>query len=584
LPPSPTRLLRPLVLLAWRERWWLVAFAALLTLCRVPTIDGWDEAFYVGQLTSAVGDRDLRLQDDVVLVPKRFEEKCRIVSSALPSGALANTFSIGPALLLSPFVTPFVSAASPPPWLPFRAAAAAGAMLLLSLTALACVALLRRLGVPGDVAPLAAGLALLSSPVALYGTRSYLNAHLGGALLVALVLHQAVRWEAERRARNALALGLAVGLATANRWQDALVVLPVLLAAGVAAARSGRPWKAGAALGVAAAALGVAGQLLAWQVQFGTPVLVPQGAGYMRWLAPQVVPLLLSTYHGLLPWAPGLALGLGALVLGLRGDRHRWLFAGMAAAALLALYVSACPEDWWARDSFGPRRLASLAPIAATGLGLLLARVALRPRVLLAGVLGLWSVVAMSAYFSGHDDLFRLVTGRPDPFRPADTVTPAAEGWLNRWGALHAAKPGFSLSDAPRLPDRLVGIAWVALVVGAVRLGWPLLASRAAVQRLAVALALAHVAAWLALLALAPSNRPWNARWAAFLEAPLDPARAAALPDEAAVARDVVVAGWAAATADAGALEQALARLRARGITASPAEAARCGKAAGQPR
>jgi len=565
----------------WRERWWLVAFAALLTLCRLPTIDGWDEAFYVGQLTSVVGDRDLRLQDDVVVVPKRFEEKCRTVTTALPSGALANTFGLGPGILLSPFTAPVVLSASPPPWMAFRATAALGAMVMLTITALVSTAVLRRVGVAGDEAPLAAGLVLLSSPIAVYGTRSYLNAHAGGALLVALAIHQALVWVASRRDRNALALGLAVGLACVNRWQDAVIVLPLALGAGVTAARDGRGWRRGVSLSVAAAALAVVCQLLAWWAQFGTPLLVPQGAGYMRWLAPQVVPLLLSTYRGLLPWAPGLALGLLALGLGLRSADHRWLFCALVLGTLLAIYVSACPQDWWGRDAFGPRRLASLAPVSALGLGLLLGRLTPRTRVLLAALLGLWATVAVSAHFSGHDDLLELVTGRPDPFRPAEAVSSADRGWINSWGALHAMKPGFSFSDMPRRADRLVGIVFVAFIVGVMRLLWPLLAGRAAVQRLAMALALLHVAAWAFILAVVvPPNRDWDTRWAAFLAAPLDAGRAASLPADAAVARDVVIAKRAAAVGDTGPLALALERLRGHGVVASPRDALRCGQPA----
>ncbi len=111
---------------------------------------------------------------------------------------------------------------------------------------------------------------------------------------------------------------------------------------------------------------------------------------------------------------------------------------------------------------------------------------------------------------------------------------------------LHALKPGFSLSDAPRLPDRLLGIVCVALIVAVMRLVLPLLASRAWAQRLAVTSALLLVAAWLQFLAFAPSNRDWDARWKAFLESPLEPAHVAALPAEMAVARDVVVAARAA--------------------------------------
>jgi hypothetical protein len=107
----------------------------------------------------------------------------------------------------------------------------------------------------------------------------------------------------------------------------------------------------------------------------------------------------------------------------------------------------------------------------------------------------LWAAVTLSAHLSGHDDLLALVTGRPDPFRPAEAVPPD-QTWINRWGALHALKPGFSLSDAPRLPDRLVGIAFVAGVVLLLRLAAPAVARRAGAQRLAVALALVHVGVW----------------------------------------------------------------------------------------
>ncbi len=235
---------------------------------------------------------------------------------------------------------------------------------------------------------------------------------------MALTLHQALTWVESRRPRNAAALGLAAGLACVNRWQDAVVVLPILLAAAVVAARSGSPWRLGAAIVAGAATLAGACQLLAWWVQFGTPFLIPQGGGYLRWLSPAVIPLVFSSYHGLLPWAPGLAIGVVALALGLRA-RNRWLLVAAAIGSVLAIYVSACPEDWWGRDSFGPRRLASLAPIAAIGLGLLLQRLTTGPRVLLALLLCVWATVTISA---------RLLGARR-PHAPADgTAGPVPSG------------------------------------------------------------------------------------------------------------------------------------------------------------
>jgi hypothetical protein len=196
--------------------------------------------------------------------------------------------------------------------------------------------------------------------------------------------------------------------------------------------------------------------------------------------------------------------------------------------------------------------------------------------VLLSGLLGLWAAVTLSAHLSGHDDLLALFTGRPDPFRPDEAVA-ADRGWINRWGALHALKPGFSPTYAPRLPDRLVGIVFVAVVVALLRLAAPAVARRAGAQRLAVAIALLHVGVWGAVLAAAvPSNRDWNARWIAFLAAPLDPDRVASLPADSAVARDVVVAARAAASGEERALADALRRLRDRGVVASREEALRC--------
>ncbi len=575
-PPPFARLARiPGVALLWRERWWLVAFAALLTLCRLPTVDGWDDAFYVGQLTSALGDRDLRLQDDVVSVPKDFAEKCRVLTTVLPSGALANTFSIGPALVLSPFTIPFVSADSPPPWLAFRAAAALAALSLLLATAIVCARMVERFGVGKDVARLAAGLGLLGGPLAIYATRGYLSAHAWGGLLVALTLHQSLAWVDSRRPRHAVALGLAAGFACVNRWQDAVIVAPVVLAAVVVAARSREPWRAGAVLATLSALLVGASQLLAFQIQFGTPFLIPQGGDYMRWLSPAIVPLVFSSYHGLLPWAPALALGFVALALGLRrGTPHRWLLGAVAAGGLLAVYVSACPQDWWGRNSYGPRRLASLAPIATLGLGLLLTRLKVRWRVLFTLAIGAWATLTLSAHFSRHDDLLLLLTGRPDPFHPAMAPTDTGPRWIDSWGPLHALKPGFSFSDAPHLPDRLIGIAFVTLVVVAVRLLLPLLVARVRAQQVVVGAATVLAGAWVVLLATMPSNREWDRQWKAFLEAPLE--EASALPRQMAVPGDVVLAARASERGEVPIRDAALKRLREHGVVATATDAARC--------
>jgi len=66
---------------------------------------------------------------------------------------------------------------------------------------------------------------------------------------------------------------------------------------------------------------------------------------------------------------PGFALGLVALLVfrlpvQARGER---LFSwGLRLAVVAAVYVSACPQDWWGGDSYGPYRLASLTASVPT--------------------------------------------------------------------------------------------------------------------------------------------------------------------------------------------------------------------------
>ena len=569
-----------------RERPWIFAFLALLTFCRIPTIDGWDEAFYVGQLTSLVGDGDLKLQDDVVRVPRRFEEEYRILTTVDGTGALVNTFGVGPALLLAPFTFAAIGASTPPPWTSFRCGAALGAMLALILIALLVTAAARGLGVSASVAFMATSLAMVGGPLAVYGTRSYLNAHLWSALLVALCLHQALAWLHGGKHLNALGIGLSAGLVCVTRWQDAVLVVPLVLTVLVVARPASRTLT-GIGLMAGSMALAVSIQLLAWQIQFGTPLLVPQGAGYMRWLAPRIVPLLLSSYHGLVPWAPGLALGLLGLLLGLGPGvprPPRALVCAMAVGTACALYVSACPVDWWGRESFGPRRLASLTPFAAVGLGFVLERLPQRTRLLLFALLGLWATVTVSAFFSGWDDLSVLLLGRTDPFNPNGIESYAGAAWINRWGALHFLKPAFSLSDAPQPGDRLLGIL-VALGVTLVGRGlWRLLSTRVAAQRAVAALAVAYLIGWNVLLLKAPSNRQWNADWKRFLQAPLEPASTSRMPPEMAQACAVVVAPAAASRGERAVLAGAISVLRNGGMAASEAAALRAAREYERPR
>lgn len=91
-----------------------------------------------------------------------------------------------------------------------------------------------------------------------------------------------------------------------------------------------------------------------------------------RWSAPHWREVLFSTDHGAFSWTPILALAVAGLLLGTRTTRQ---VAGyLAAGAAAFYYLIACYPYWDGVASFGNRFLISLTPIYVFGLALLLQR------------------------------------------------------------------------------------------------------------------------------------------------------------------------------------------------------------------
>jgi hypothetical protein len=500
-----------------RAALFVLAVLAAFTTFRMPRIGGWDDAFYLAQLTSVVGDGDLMLQDDLLAVPNPLPTRLMTVVVTLESGAPANTFSIGPAIVHSAYLWP-VLRRDPDLTGTFRILVALGSMALLAVTVLATARWLGGLGYSGWTVPLAASLPVLWSPLALYGTRAYLNSHLPATAAMALLLLLTERWCTAAGLHRALGLGLAGGMLVALRWQDALLpaaLLPALVVAWRqdAGGRRRRTIELLAAAG--AAALPVAVQLLAFDIQFGRAWLVPQGEGYLHWAEPALASFLASPFHGLLPWTPGLALGLAGVGLAARGTAgaRRALVLGLVAALPVVVYLNAAVRDWWAGDSLGPRRLSTLVPVAALGTAAVFRVLSRRWVVLLAAALSVWAVVLTSAFFSGWDDLRLLFTGRLAADNPNGPERYAALRWRDGWGPLHYLKPGFTFTDTPGNRDRLVGLAAVALLLAGVGRAWRRLCADRRVQWTAVGAGLVWTLVWLALLVRAPANAASNAAW-----------------------------------------------------------------------
>lgn len=243
---------------------------------------------------------------------------------------------------------------------------------------------LRRWFTPETAALTSVAIALASF-LGWYLTYHAIYTHALTFLLIALFLEL---WaEGPKSVREFATLGIVLGAAACVRWQNA--VFGILLATSLVSHLRQKQWRPVVAFG-AAAAIGVAPQLLTWKAIFDRFYIgVPLGVGYVRWSDPFITETLFSSRHGLFSWSPILLIA----VLGLPGFVRRYPCTGLPLAGLVLLltYVNASVSDWWAGGSFGARRFDSALPILALGLASAIAYAvdlaSRRPRAVVAGVM-----------------------------------------------------------------------------------------------------------------------------------------------------------------------------------------------------
>jgi hypothetical protein len=533
----------------------VLALTILLALTfALPTLAGWDEAFYVAQLTSLVGDGDLLLQDDLLAFPNSGDMLClRAITFTRSDGGVANMFGIGPVIVHSSYLWPTIRS-SPELGDSFRIQVGLASMALLVLFAVSTRSLLIRLGFGEGLASICSLGSIYWGPLALYGTRAYLTAHLPSALCGSLVALLCWDWAQRGGAGRAALIGFFCGLAAATRFQDALVALamvPFLLLA--ARGRAGQRLRAAGELALAAAAfaLVVGIQLLAFDRQSGHMFEIPQGPGFMRWTKPFLGLFFLSPYHGLLPWTPAFAMGLLALPVALRrarDPRQKVFLACLLFLAAAECYVSSATRDWSGGSSFSARRLCTISAVSAIGMAALVSSVRRRAiAAVLVGIVSAWALVAASVFIVGVDDLNLLLRGTPSVENPRAAGEYPPGGRVSPLGFVRFVHHTFSLVDPtrPSMPQRALGLLLCLSICGGVVVAWRVGSRYPGLPAVigGVCLAWACVC-WLAVWK-APSNAAANAVWREVMAGTVSPQALESLPPEIAAAGRVVLSGKA---------------------------------------
>jgi hypothetical protein len=333
-------------------------------------------------------------------------------AEATATGLRPNPYSVGPAILWSPFFATAHLYVTTTHWLgtpagnadgfsaPYYHATAAGTLTVGLIGAwLLAKTLSRRLG--AGPAAIGVGAAILASSPVYYLFVMPTMAH---GLVFGLASAAVWAWdraEREPSLRTWLVLGGLVGLLALTRWQCAvygLLVLPLALE-GLVRRRVRPTWLAAAAL---AAAVAFVPQMLAWKVLYGAFLTVPQEPSFFLSGPVHAVDVLFHADHGLFPSTPAMMLASLGLLLSLRA----WplLALGGCLVFVATVWVNGSIVDWHGSDSFGSRRFDLVMPFMALGLarlvGLLL-RVPLLAGGLLLLVPVLWNLGLVGIHRKG---------------------------------------------------------------------------------------------------------------------------------------------------------------------------------------
>jgi hypothetical protein len=213
-------------------------------------------------------------------------------------------------------------------------------------------------------------------------------------------------WDKNRREptfRSWTILGIILGLLAACRWQASVYgILVVFLAAEALIERKVKiRWLVASA---GAAALAFSPQMIVWKVEFGRWLVLPQGRGFLDLSSPHWLDTLVSADHGFFNWTPLMFVGFLGLVLGIR-DSPMLHGGGLLILGLTAWVNGSVPAfDWAAGDAFGARRFSEVVPLMAVGLAFLfeLSSRALKRWPLLVPAAGIGLLVLWNLGFVSH--------------------------------------------------------------------------------------------------------------------------------------------------------------------------------------
>jgi hypothetical protein len=376
------------------EKYLILIYLLLLPLWH-PWINS-DGICYYAQLRSFFIDHDLQYANEFAHYRAVFENKEGTVLNQLadvtpykpayieesifspieektPTGHTPNRFSIGPAILWTPFFlighgmasisdlffkTQYSDGYSLFYIIPVTFGTTLYGLLALLLTFRFCCFFF---------SPRTSFISILglwfASPLVYYMYLVPSMSHTMAFFAIALFMYFWWKWKEDYSHKHLFLIGIMAGLVSLIRWQDLFILGFPFFDLWLNKEKQIVKKTSFLLIGFG---LGCLPQIIIWKIVYGSYLLVPMGNENMNWFSSRIFSVLFSAQHGFILWNPIFLFCLiGLMVL----FRKQFFLAGFTLLFFaIEVYINGVPNNWFCGSSFGYRRLLELLPLYCLGL------------------------------------------------------------------------------------------------------------------------------------------------------------------------------------------------------------------------
>lgn len=401
----------------------LIIVLALVFFLKPSWEIGGDGFGYYSYLRSGIFDQDFTFFNE-------YQEFDRVyntnqLANLTPVNKTANMFSVGPAILWTPFIlTAYVregelhSIDDQYQLTGFNYSyqlAIFVATLVYFILGLLFVYLALRILFPGSTAFWTTMSIWLISPLVYYLIYEPSMSHVLSFFTVSGLFYFVIKHYDTVNIKKYFVFGLWLGLAMLVRWQNIIFgFLPLILLL----IERVSDWKKkikSLIVFLLTSFIVFLPQLLMWKHIYGSYIAIPQGGGFFNLFNPHIWSFLFSSYHGLFIWHPLLLIGLIGLFFLWR--KNKTLAAVIFVTLLAQIYINSALGDWMAGSSFGARRIIGSLVIFAIWMASLYDFFREKNKKVINWIIGLiilfglgWNILLMISVARGVIQLNSLVT------------------------------------------------------------------------------------------------------------------------------------------------------------------------------